>query len=76
MEKEINSEIHFSPGNGTLEMKTIQPLIIKWEPKEDITTWELAMCMPYLVNQYPIMPYQIDTNEPFTRHFKIQNPNE
>jgi len=76
MEKEIKSGIHFSPENGTVEMKLVKPLIIKWEPKEDITTWELAMCVPYLSNQYPIMPHQIDTNQPFTRHFKIQDPNE
>ncbi len=29
--------------------RLIMPLIIEWQPKEDITTYELALCMPYLL---------------------------
>ena len=74
--KDLRGEIHFSPVSGMVEIKVLQPLIVEWAPRVDITTWELAMCIPHLVNRHPIMPGQIDTNEPYTRHFKIKNPNE
>ena len=57
--------------------KVLQPLRIAWTPKEDITTFELAECMPYLISMGTggkIMPYQVD-DRPFFRHFTIDNPN-
>ncbi len=55
--------------------RLIMPLIIEWQPKEDITTYELALCMPYLlINR--IMPSQVDLELPHFRHFKITDPNQ
>lgn len=58
-------------------MHLVRPLIIFWNPQEDITTFELAQCMPLLfrIYSYPVMPYDINKSEPFMRHFKINNPN-
>lgn len=58
-------------------MHLVRPLIIFWNPQEDITTFELAQCMPLLfrIYGYPVMPYEINKSEPFMRHFKINNPN-
>lgn len=53
----------------------IIPLKMKWFPKEDITTYELAKCMPYLTHQGPIMPYEIDKNDNHFRHFVIIDNN-
>jgi hypothetical protein len=48
---------------------------MEWQPKEDITTYELALCMPYLVRHNAIMPYEVDTNDKHLRHFKITDHN-
>lgn len=37
--------------------KFIMPLHMTWKPKEDITTYELAMCLPYLLRHTSVMPY-------------------
>ena len=50
------------------------PLQMIWKPKEDITTYELALCLPYLFRT--IMPFEIDTSLEHFRHFEIINPNE
>jgi len=55
--------------------KIILPLIISWEPKEDITTYELSLCIPFFLREY-IMPYEIDLSQSYTRHFKIFDPNK
>lgn len=55
--------------------KVITPLEMIWQPKEDITTYELAMCIPYLVRSYSIMPYEIDKSLPHFRHFVIIDHN-
>jgi hypothetical protein len=53
------------------------PLQVEWDPKEDITTYELAKAMPYLLsNGLYIMPGMWPEGEPFTRHFNVYNPNE
>lgn len=54
-----------------------KPLNITWNPQEDITTFELAQCMPllYRIYSYPVMPYEINESEPIMRHFKIINSN-
>jgi len=59
-------------------MQTIQ--IIKhirmiWKPKEDITTYELALCLPYF-QRFNIMPLEIDQSLPHFRHFEIIDPNK
>lgn len=52
----------------------VLPLQMVWKPKEDITTYELALCFPYLNKS--VMPYEIDENLPHFRHFEIINPNK
>lgn len=53
------------------------PLEIEWNPKEDITTYELALCLPILMSIHPIMGWMIgDLNQPHLRHFNITNPNK
>ena len=56
--------------SGTV-YKLLMPLDMEWQPKEDITTHELALCMPYLVRHTLVMPYEVDTNDKHLRHFKI-----
>lgn len=52
------------------------PLEMKWQPKEDITSYELALCMQYLFRLSGVMPNEIDMNEPHFRHFEIINHNK
>ena len=54
------------------------PLIMEWQPIEDITVYELALCMPYLMTMvnHKVMPYHVDKSLPHFRHFKIIDPNE
>jgi hypothetical protein len=53
----------------------VQPLVMRWQPKEDITTYELAKCLPYLLRQYNTMPYEINKSEKHFRHFEIIDHN-
>ena len=55
----------------------ISPVHIQWNPKEDITTYELAQCMPLLMlmSHTPIMPYMYNLSDTWMRHFKISDPN-
>jgi hypothetical protein len=55
--------------------KFLMPLQMEWQPKEDITTYELALCMHYLVRHNAVMPYEVDLNDKHLRHFKITNHN-
>lgn len=57
-------------------IRILQPLTMTWNPKEDITVYELAQCLPYLFRISYIMPYEIDKQAPYMRHFKIIDPNE
>jgi hypothetical protein len=54
----------------------VQSLRMTWQPREDITTYELAMCLPYLLSNRFIMPHEVDENLSHFRHFFIVNPNE
>jgi len=56
----------------------VLPLEMKWQPKEDITTYELALCLPYVLygSTNSIMPDMIDLSQPHFRHFEIINPNK
>jgi len=53
----------------------VQPIQMTWKPKEDITPYELALCLPYFV-RFNIMPYEIDQSLPHFRHFEIIDPNK
>ena len=71
--KESNSnELYTVLGTGS---KILMPLQMEWQPKEDITTYELALCMQYLVRHSAVMPYEVDTNDKHLRHFKITDHN-
>ena len=71
--KESNSnELYTVLGTGS---NILMPLQMEWQPKEDITTYELALCMQYLVRHSAVMPYEVDTNDKHLRHFKITDHN-
>jgi hypothetical protein len=57
------------------EIRIIQPLQMTWEPKEDITAYELAKCIPFLLRSGLVMPSEVDKNAPEMRNFKIVDPN-
>lgn len=56
--------------------KMLIPLQMEWQPKEDITAYELAMCLPYFFRPTGVMPYEVDTALPHFRHFKITDHNK
>lgn len=64
IKKEKSNEIYLYPGSNT-------PLQMEWQPKEDITTYELAMCLPYFFRTHGVMPYEVDMELTHFRHFKI-----
>lgn len=51
------------------------PLEMIWQPQEDITVYELALCLPYFYTHCAIMPYNIDKSLYHLRHFYIRDPN-
>ena len=67
-----NNELYTVLGTGS---KILMPLQMEWQPKEDITTYELALCMPYLVRHNAVIPYEVDANDKHLRHFKITDHN-
>jgi len=64
----VSSSIFLNTGTGN---QFILPLEMIWEPKEDITTYELAKCLPYLLRYHGVMPYEVDKSLPHFRHFNI-----
>lgn len=52
------------------------PLEMRFEPKEDITPYELALCLPYILTDTRFLPISIDASLPHFRHFKIIDHNE
>ena len=69
---DVSSSILLNTGTT---MKFITPLEMRWKPKEDITTYELAKCLPYLLRVNSVMPYEIDKKENHFRHFDIIDHN-
>jgi|TARA_B110000977_G_scaffold17138_1_gene20870 hypothetical protein len=61
--------------NTVMETKIIQPLHLNWNPKEDITTYELALCLNLLLSNRGVMPYEFDKDAPYARHFEMYDPN-
>jgi len=45
-----------------------QQEIYEWDPKPDITVYELALCIPILVNPKSFI---LDKSAPYFKHFKI-----
>ena len=70
MKNKEDSTVFYSNGHLIL-----LPLEMLWRPKSDITTYELAMCMPYLFRRYNIMPHEIDLSLSHFRHFEIIDHN-
>lgn len=69
-------EINTHNQNYSVKVKPIVlPLEMYWEPMEDITTYELALCLPYL-NKLDIMPCMVDSTLPHFRHFRIIDHNK
>lgn len=64
-------------GSGTLSIGTDSYLTgpndysHTWEPKSNITTFELALSLPYLINTKQFYDDDPEMREPFARHFKI-----
>jgi hypothetical protein len=71
-QKDTSNELYTVLGAGS---KILMPLQMEWQPKEDITTYELALCMQYLVRYNAVMPYEVDLNDKHLRHFKITDHN-
>lgn len=55
-------------------VKFARLITLQWNPKVNITTFELAQCIPYL--NYSGMPGATDLSLPFLRHFNIIDPNK
>ena len=68
-----NNELRL--GRVDVSAKFTLPLQMKWKPKEDITVYELAMCLPFFFRNSCIMPYEVDRSLPHFRHFEIIDPN-
>ena len=49
------------------------PLLLRWQPKEDITVFELARCIPLLFGSCCV--YDIP-KEGYMRHFEMEDPNK
>ena len=72
----MKEENKLNLGSVSGNFKMLLPLQMEWQPKEDITTYELAMCMPYFFRKHGVMPYEVDTALPHFRHFKISDHNK
>ena len=70
VEKEIEKE-----SRKIREIRIVQPLQMTWDPIEDITAYELAKCLPFILRSRVVMPSEVDKNAPEMRHFKIVDPN-
>ena len=70
----LNTPISTSGTSTSPSFHFVMPLQMTWKPKEDITTYELAMCLPFLFSGH-IMPNDIDRSLPHFRHFIIIDPN-
>jgi len=76
----IDPNVHFG-GSTTLitnqngvPISTQQPIELRWNPHEDITTFELAQAIPYILTQF-VMPGEIDLDANFVRHFDVFDHN-
>lgn len=70
-----NSVLNIADVSFSTTFRITLPLEMIWQPKEDITTYELAMCLPYFFRHHGVMPYEVDKSLPHFRHFKITDHN-
>ena len=66
-----DSAQYLTVGNGNLSVDQTNYYGYEWEPKSNITTFELALSMPYLINLKRFYEDDPEMEEPFARHFKI-----
>lgn len=71
----VSNEQLYIGNDTTTFFRFKQPLIFIWNPKEDITTYELALCLNY-INNNSIYPENINKEDKIFRHFDIIDPNE
>jgi len=62
--------------HNTSSNRLVLPLEMIWKPKEDITTYELALCLPYLFRSHGVMSFEIDRSLVHFRHFEIIDHNK
>lgn len=62
MNENENRVVH---NNTVHEILLFKPRKYEWRPKEDITAYELALCLPYLLGG----TLEKDESIPFHRHF-------
>ena len=48
---------------------------VEWKPKKDITTWELAQCVPYMFSKLHEIDDWDKLDESITRHFLVSRYN-
>lgn len=60
---------------GTCILNILLPVMMEWKPKEDITVYELALCLPYLYRLNGVFSYEFNIDDPHMRHFVITDPN-
>ena len=66
-----NNEYTITSGQ---QFKIVLPLQMNFKPKEDITSYELALCLKHLIAI--TYPYNINEQDSYLRHFEIINPNK
>ena len=59
---------------SAINMKPLIPLEMIWNPKHDIDTYELALCIPYINGAY--YPNEVNQLLNHFRHFDITNNNK
>jgi len=68
--KIINSDAIVTSERLNVTTEPAKQVHLEWNPKEDITTYELAKCMPFLIN-HTFLTENMIPDEYFMRHFKI-----
>lgn len=66
---------NFIYNNGTTS-EILLPLKLQWEPKEDISTYELSLCLPFLLRFSAVLPYEFNKTAAYARHFVVFDPNK
>lgn len=57
-------------------MEIFKPFYLIWNPQCDISTYELAKCIPFMNRLVFPTEYELDINANFMRHFKKVDPNK
>jgi hypothetical protein len=66
-----------NPQNHTgANFRMLMPLHLIWKPLKGITTYELALCLPFLLRQQAIMPHEFDETAAYASHWIVSDPNK